>query len=339
MMTSPLRSFRSSALQSLWSEIEPISNPQHPFLDRSYSPASNMPAADFSPWIADRYAAGDWNSIIELLLLISNEHETVGVIDRFKKINYAKFIDADTSLLNELMAIAILLYRIQWTGYKEGQIHLLSELFTHALTCRPFRIRADAMAHLIEGGNKYLRKRNLEFRESLEPRPLVTPESLRKTEIQSANDVQRCLAKYPITFRCCLAYSLERGSSVSGTIRLQMQGHYGLRQVGLSLEQNTQFIGNCGMFEPPSDVGALADSLKKDELLKIARQHNVAVTKSWKKGRIIAEIMMVSDSHQTIAQTASREIVQVRSEFKDAFSEWHQSIGAVEAAAICLANV
>ena len=59
------RQFRSAAVAELYSQIADITHPDYPFLDRSYSPGSYMPAADFSPWIASRRKQQDRAAIEE----------------------------------------------------------------------------------------------------------------------------------------------------------------------------------------------------------------------------------------------------------------------------------
>lgn len=160
-----------------------------------------------------------------------------------------------------------------------------------------------------------------------------------KAESFGEGHVHRTFALYPVTFRCCIEYSVQRGSPLAGSIRLQMQGHYGLRQFGLSTELNTEYVRECGLFEAPSDIAALADRLKKEDLLEIAARHNVSVMKSWKKSRIVDEIVGVKATHASVTQAASREFVQVRSGLAGSFSEWRASVSGVRDAALCLACV
>lgn len=339
IVSSASRRFQSRSLIDLWTQIEPISHKEYPFLDQSYSPASRMPAADFSPWLVTRLASDDWNSIVELLKYISSEYQLAGILKTFKDYNYTKFLSAGDDLLNELKAIAMLVYRIDWPGDDSSRTHLLSEIILHSLACHPFEIRPSAISHLITGGNKFVKQRNKEFKEIGQTRPLICTESVAKARVPKFGVVHTVLDRYPVTFRCCLSYSLERGSPVPNTIRPQMQGHYGLRQFGMSTEFNTQYLAECGLFEPPSETAVLANRLKKEDLVEIASTHGIDVAKSWKKERIVGLLMASESTHSTIAQVASRELIQVRPDLKEGFEEWKDSLSLLRDVAICLACV
>lgn len=313
--------FRSSPLSQLWKEVGDISHPQHPFLDLSYSPNSLMPAADYSPWVADRLGSGDWESILELLTFIANAPAIAGVHRTFHSRDYAEFIEAEPALLQELKAIAILTYRIQWTGDEDSRISLLAELFEHSLACYPFAVRAGAIAHLLDGANQ-----------CVDASPAIL------SRLPETAAVFEALRGYPTTFRACISYSLERGSPITGTLRPQSQGHYGLRQFGLSARQNAHFFASCGIFEPPSDLSILANRLSKEELLRIAEHNGGNVTKSWKKSRIIEYLLSVEGARTAIGSRAAENLVQFCSGIRPAFDAWRERVSLVGDVAHCLAR-
>jgi hypothetical protein len=330
--------FRSSALGQLWQHVADISHPQHPFLDPSYSPGSLMPAADFSPWVAERLAVGDWDSILELFSFISTDTQITGLRRTFQSYDFRRFVDAEASTFHELQAIAILTYRIQWTGHEDSRSFLLAELFEHSLACHPFAIREAAVAHLLDGANKVIRRRNREFKDSRPPEPILRADCLSTPQLPEISAVGQALRSYPVTFRACIAYSLHRGSPVPGTIRPQLQGEYGLRQFGLSDRQNADFFAHCEIFEPPSDLSVVAGRLSKDELLQIATVHRVEVAKSWKKERMIETLMSSEAARSAIASRAADNLLQLRCDVRTAFDVWSARVSAVRSIALCLSR-
>ena len=64
------------AIEKLWREIEQWCHPEHPFLDRSYSPSSDMPAIDYTLWIKDRLLENDEESVQQLMIHISSGSQT-----------------------------------------------------------------------------------------------------------------------------------------------------------------------------------------------------------------------------------------------------------------------
>lgn len=68
----PPNSDATPALLALWEEVREWSHPDCPFLDRSYSPTSRMPAIDYTLWIRDRLLADDVDSIRQLMGYLEN---------------------------------------------------------------------------------------------------------------------------------------------------------------------------------------------------------------------------------------------------------------------------
>jgi hypothetical protein len=275
---------------------------------------------------------------LELLGFIATEHHITGLRRTFQSYDFSRFIEAESALLLELQAIAVLTYRIQWTGHEDSRSSLLAELFEHSLACYPFVVRQSAVQHLLDDANKVIRRRNREFKEMRPPEPLLTAETLTTQQFPEVSAVGEALRRYPVTFRACIAYSLHRGSPVPGTIRPQLQGEYGLRQFGLSDRQNSQLFAECGLFEPPSDLSALGSRFSKDELLQIATPHGVEVAKSWKKERIIEALLSTDATRAAIAARASDSLVQLRSEVGPAFDAWRARVAALRSVSLCLSR-
>ncbi|MGD0537825.1 MAG: hypothetical protein ABSC03_09290 [Verrucomicrobiota bacterium] len=336
-VSKPAR-FRSAALAQLWKQVGSISHPQHPFLDPAYSPGSLMPAADFSPWVAERLAADDWDSIWELLAFISTDSQITGLRHTFQSYDFSRFVEAEPALLRELHAIAILTYRIQWTGHEDSRSSLLAWLFEHSLASYPFAIHKAEIAHLLDGANKVIYHRNHEFKDMRPPEPMLRADSLIRPELPDVSAAGQALRSYPATFRTCITYSLHRGSPVPGMIRPQLQGEYGLRQFGLSDRQNSHFFTHCGLFEAPADLSLLASRLSKDELLQIAVAHGIEVTKSWKKERIIQSLLSTEAARSTIASRAGDNLVQLRCDVRTAFDAWTARVSSLRSIALCLSR-
>lgn len=328
--------FRSAAVSVLWDEVGGISHPDHPFLDRSYSPSTQMPAADFTPWVVDRLATNDWSSIAELLSFITYEHQVTALERTFQSYDFSRFIQADQALLLELQAVAILAYRILWTGHADGRLSLIEDIFQHCLASYPFAIRPSEIEHLLAGANKLIRKRNRELKEMRAPEPLLTVNDFSQASDVSA--VGEALRTYPPTFRACITLSMQWGLHGPGMIEPRAQGEYGLRQFGLSAEQNLHFFRSCGLFGPMSNINAVAERLTKDDLVEIANAGSVAVAKSWKKERIVSALLNDEGTRAAIKAKTTGDLVQIRDDILAPFNSWRARVTAMQPAARCLAN-
>jgi len=324
---------QSHALRQLWIDVCTISHADYPFLNERYSPSSNMPCADFTLWIAARLAASDWTSIVELLEFIAFKNEIAAIRKTFQNFDFDRFIDADSDLLFRLKAVAILAYRIGWMGHENSRLLLLEEIYQHCLALYPFTVHPTAFPHLLSGANKLIRSRN---REGLGfGGNLLTEEQL--TNFPPISSVGATLRNFPPTFGACITLSLQRGTPISGTILLRLGGEYGLRQYGLSEEQNSKFAQQCGFFEPASDVRALSQSLTKEVFLEMATAHGIKAKKSWKKERLLDSLLKHDRARATLAARAPTGFVQYMPETRELFGSWRARVIAVQSVARCLA--
>ncbi len=124
-----------------------------------------MPAADYTSWIRERLDVTDWVSIKELLDFITYEHQQTAIEKTFQNYSYSSFLSTGAELLNELKAITILCYRIQWSGHEDSRTHLLSELILHSLVVHDFELRESSLEYLLKGTNRLIRRQNKEMKE------------------------------------------------------------------------------------------------------------------------------------------------------------------------------
>lgn len=292
-----------------------------------------MPCADFTFWIAQRLASNDWSSILELLDFTTSNHRTIAIQRTLQSLDFGEFIEGDEDLLLRLKAAAILTYRIAWTGHEDGRLSLLEEIYQHCLASYRFTIRETALPHLLNGANKLIRKRNHEgvgFAEDL-----LTKDRL--TSFPELSSAAEKLRQFSPTFCACLTLSVQRGSSIPGTILPRFHGEYGLRQYGLSETQNRNFFIECGFFEAAHDLRALSRSLTKDVLFEIAGVSGVQIANSWKKDRILRTLLDNDDARATIRERAATGFVQFREAMSDPFGAWRARVIAMQPAARCLA--
>lgn len=330
----------SPRLNSLWQTVEKTSHPDYPFLSAVYSPSTHMPAADFTPWIAECLAADDWESIRELMKFIAHDTKSIALEKSFRNYTYSSFLAGDLSLLNEMKAIAILCYRIEWTGYSDSLTWFLADLILYSISSHPFAIHDSAIGHLLNGANDLIKRHNKEMQRlgAGIQRDMVTPEDLREINGYTPGIFGASMSKYPISFRACLGYSLDRGSSARKLFYPQLGGHYNLRQYGLSDSVNQSFLTECGYFVPPDDLSLLADRLQKADLMKIGTQSGIDLLKSWKKDKMITLLLGSETARDLIVKSASQDLCKVRSDAVADFERWESDLKRLKNVALCLAT-
>lgn len=334
---SPSRRFRSPAVTALFSESEDLCHPEYPFLDRSYSPGSYMPAADFSPWIAARRKERDAAGIEELLGYLAYATHAKAVQKTMAGLDVRRFIKGDDALLNELWAVMFLGYRYIETGHESSRIALLREIIAHTLACWPFELIEDGVPHLLEGANKFIRQQNRAMKDVRPPAPLLDSAYLGALNVSPVSRFGEELRTFPVTFRAMIAYSIQRGSPVIGCIRPQLGGHYGLRQFGLSTELNRRRLATSQFFRPPDDLHGLALRLKKDELQEIATTTGLVFKKSAKKDDLVALLLANDHAKGLLGQRSAGELIQLVPEYRPSFDSWQTRVVGLQQIALCLA--
>lgn len=333
------RQFRSAAVAELYSQIADITHPDYPFLDRSYSPGSYMPAADFSPWIASRRKQQDRAAIEELLGYLAYSTHAQAVLKTTASLDLRRFIRGSDDLLHELWAVMFLGYRYVETGQESNRTALLREVLTHTLACWPFEFVEDAVPYLLEGANKFIRKQNRALKDVRAPESEIDSAYLSGLSVSAVSPFGEELRRYPVTFRATIRYSIERGSPVIGCIRPQLAGHYGLRQFGLSAALNLRYLESSAFFRPPDDLRALALRMKKEELLAIGALEGLALKKSGKKDELVTALLADEKARTLIGQRGTGELVQLAPEYRPSFDAWQARVYSLQKLALCLACV
>ena len=332
--------FGTDALRELWIQAQPISHKDYPFLDPLYSPGSLMPCMDVSLWMAGCLVSNDWRAIEELLEIVTYRHTLTALKKTFRTYTYRGLIDGPQGLLDELRAIAILVFRIPESGHKDSRTMLHAELISQSIASQDFSLNESQLEHLQRGANLMIRRQNKEMEEagSNFTRETVKIEELRLVRRHEATEFGRRIAHKPVTFRACLAYSLDRGSPASSLIRPQLQGHHGLRQFGLSDHINRECFSDPTLFVPTADLSALANRLKKEELLTIGANSGVDLKKSWKKDAMIGALLESEPAAAHIKQFASRDLLEIHPDMRDSFEAWRKDVNRLKDLALCLAT-
>lgn len=330
----PRPQFRTAAVGALFNEVAKISHSEHPFLDREYSPSTLMPAADFAPWIANMRLQRNEAAIDELLTYLTYPPQLVALKKTMAAANLRRYIRGDDRLIEELWAVFCLAFRASAHGADSSRVHLLEELLTHSLASWPFEVVADSIPHLVAGANAIIRKRQ---RDGVNDAPLLAGDSFTPGQLPPVSSVGERLQSFPVTFRACVTYSVQRGSPVVGCIRPQLDGHYGLRQFGLARDQSIVHFAAAEFFQTPDDLASLADRLKKDDLLAVAGNAGILAKKSAKKEELIALLLADAKGRELVALRGKSELVQVRASARAAFDQWELRVRRAHAVALGLA--
>ena len=103
--------FHSQILNSLVEEVGTLFHPEHPFLDRAYSPSTLMPACDLTPYVAEMIEVGDIDGIKELWPYISLD-SSLTLLNGILSVKVPDGLDVSDAAAAEIKAAYILSSRM-----------------------------------------------------------------------------------------------------------------------------------------------------------------------------------------------------------------------------------
>lgn len=105
------------ALREFESRIENLGNPDHPFLDKDYSPSSRVPCTDFIPFITGRLKSDDLESVRHVMRGVLEANPGLGIgpewindtINEAQALNFRKYVHFENDdAYHELRAMYII---------------------------------------------------------------------------------------------------------------------------------------------------------------------------------------------------------------------------------------
>src|SRR5512141_764237 len=177
-------------------------HPDYPCLSRTHAPASCVPCADFSPWLAERVRRRDVEGVAEYLYRIREAHPGIGESPEQLRANYARLAETivhapferyldggdEAAFLDLRVALALLAVHEGFSGFimtGEAADFLASVMAPHTLAI------CDA-TDLVEDRNRFVREMAKEM-SYWAAWPMLTSQSLPPLEPPDAPELRRVL--------------------------------------------------------------------------------------------------------------------------------------------------
>lgn len=336
-MSSP--TFKTSEVAQLYEQIGGWCNPEFPFLAPKYSPGSNIPAIDFTLYIANWLAGGRETAIEELWdYLTPHGQASRYALRKALNVNLPSWIQLPDTVRHELHAIYILTMRAALCSNYKNIADVGSWLTATTLACQHLSLPPD----YDRGGwtAEMTRATN-----SMQIAPSYSNELLEIIRSELDSDSWLC-KEYGKDKGATLAMEkalspLEATETVSEKLKLitpmarfvvydyvyRGWGHgllrfslyYEQREYGCGSEANQYYVEWLGFFGQPSDNASVPAAVTKDILREALVKEGIEVKKSGTRKE------MIEKAH-TIPGLLSKLIIQTYPEQSELLSEWECAV-------------
>jgi hypothetical protein len=333
--------FKTPEVANLYDEIQPWCHDEYPFLDRNYSPGSNMPAIDFTPHVAAWLTEGREEAIAELWSYLTYSDDACRLALRSAlRCQLPSWIKLSESALHELHAIYILTLRAAMCSNLRNPESVSAWLAATTLGCRQLGLAPDydrgewtaemsrvtktvvlAPAH----SNGLLKAIELEMNENSFLGSIHGKQKGAKIALDTATSdmglseiAAEKLKSIPPMARYVVYDYIYREWAI-GTLRFDL--YYEHRSYGCGKEANRQYIDWLGFFDVPNDQANLPAVLTKQLLVGGLEGCGVKFKKS-------ASRMEMIELARTVPNLLSSLILQHCPEQRSILPEWKESLNS-----------
>jgi hypothetical protein len=338
-MTAP--TFKTPEVANLYEEILPWCHEEYPFLDRNYSPASNMPAIDFTPQVATWLAEGREEAIAELWSYLTYSNDACSIaLKSALRCQLPHWIKLSESARHELHAICILTLRAAMCSNLRNPSAVSSWLAATTLGSRhldlaPDYDRGDWTAEMSRAtktvvlappySGELLKAIESEMTENSFLGSIHGKQKGAKialdtamSEMGTSEMAAEKLKSIPPMARYVVYDCIYREWAV-GTLRFDL--YYEHRSYGCGREPNRQYIDWLGFFATPNDEADPPAAVTKQLLLAAFEQCGVKCRKSASRNEMV-------DLARTVPNLVSSLILQHCPEQRSVLPEWKESLNS-----------
>lgn len=287
--------------------VKGLGHPEFPLLHKTYSPASRIPCADFSPFIIDRLRSGDLASISQLMrgILAANPGLGIGpewidgVIKDVVGTDFHEYVTFDTPE-TELELKALFIIMGKEGGGREFFIADDSKagLFSLALSSqRP--VWRESMGALRDKANHFIREMAKDI-PLWKDYPRFRSNCFR-VDPPPVSSALIMIRKLSIAARIhLLDFARFR---VSGS--LPKSTTYAVRSLGLNPEETAREIVDSGLCVPTHEDAFLLRVWNRNDLIQACVKTGAEYRKSWKKEELFG--VLRAKAPELIREALERE--------------------------------
>lgn len=356
-MSTP--SFRTAEVAQLYEETKVWSHPEHPFLDRNYSPGSRIPAIDFTSHVTTWLAEDRINAIAELWEFLSFEGDASRhALRKALSVTLPSWIQISDTARHELHAIYILTMRAAMCSNQQSTASVGAWLAATTLACRQLSLRPDydrgewtsemtRISKTMPLAPAYSASLLKAVRSETDSSSLLgsvhgKDEGARlalekaMSPLGAIEGVAEKLKAIPPMARFVVYDYVFRGWS-HGMLRFDL--YYGDREYGCGVSANQQYVEWLGFFGPPSDESQIPATITKEILREALAKRGLATKKSDSKKALVEKGKGLPGFVSELIVQLYPQQRQLLTEWKGAVNDWAIRVRYLEAVAKAILKI
>ncbi len=279
----------SNAVNLFLSSIKGVGHTEYPILSSQYSPTCRIPCTDLVPFISERIAEGDTNSIKLVMRAVIEANPGVGFgpgwidecVESVLSIPFENYISFPSELaLLELKALFIV------NTKRGGSMEfLLTDKIPRLLSwaCVAHQpLWSTNLRSLVKKANSWVGKMAEETPYWQEYEKFIVkeiPSNSIKTELQES------IITLTPAARLQLFYAVEKGGGALPNLT-----NYQIRSLGINTNNTSKELLESGLISPSCSSEAIESAHSKKELIELCESHSVTYRKSWKKEKLVGAL-------------------------------------------------
>lgn len=320
-------SFRTQEVAKFYESIRRWSHPEYPFLDASYSPGSNAPAVDLTPFVTDCLVNGRHDAIREMWSLLTPRGPASDrLLQKALGAEVPAWLCLSQTARHELKAINLLLQRMALTSSQDVS-HVGAAIAATAIGSRQLEIAPgyhDQMLRLTKSETS---------KDSLLGSTHGVAEGARialDTAMSPLAEAEPCTDKLKAVSpmaRMVVADYVNRGWGQG----LRFSLYYGERMYGCGDQHNQIYIDWLDFFAPPEDDTEPPTAVTKDILRAGLEQHGLACKKTVSRKEMVETARTVPGLIKSLILQAAPDRRDLRPEWRPPVTAWAQRVKTISA--------
>lgn len=331
--------FKTSEVAQLYEEILPWCHPEFPFLDPNYSPGSNMPAIDFTPYIASWLETGKESAIVELwTYLVFNGQGAICGISNALTACLPSWIGLSPTAKCELHAIYILTLRAAFAGtpnissiatpvaattVASRQLSLppddtIPDMAETARAGKPIMLARSFQEDLLKVVHSEMGDFQLGFHHGKDEAARLALEKV-MSPLGAAETAAEKLKAIPPMARLVVYDHFARGRP-AGALRLDL--FYDNRVYGCGKQANQQYLDWLGFFGDPNDNSVIPRALTKERLSERLAECGVQCKQSEPRVALIERVRGIPGLMSSLIKRYCPEQRVILPDWEEPLKEW-----------------
>lgn len=320
-MSSP--QFRTAEVSQLYQDVREWCHPEYPLLDPLYSPGSNVPAIDFTPYVAAWLRAGRHDAIAEFWSILTYRSDaSTYALRQVLSARLPPWVVLSETARHELHAIYILSMRASMCGGR-GAAFVAGSLATTTIASRQLEIDPTCREEILRIARSEITKES--FLGSQFGRAEGARCALDKalSPLGVAELAAERLKVVPPMVRAVVYDYLVRNWG-QGTLRFDL--YYEDRIYGCGDKWNQHYTEWLEFFHAPANITQAPQAVTKDILREALVQQGVSLKKSASKQAMVEQANGIAGFLPALVARVCPERRELRPEWAEPVNEWAERV-------------